>query len=139
MDKVQENTAELVRQQMSVGICKFSYTKTDGTERIAYGTLYQKLIPKYKEDKVTLLIEARLHLSQIWSNLSQNEKSVSQNLRQINAPDLEVAEEHFNLTLEPFLPREKRPFVPNDEWCNYYDLEAQDFRKFKFAQLKTIY
>lgn len=126
---------EQFAERLGNGIVHFSYRKSDGSIREAFGTVNQNLIPKYKSDKVTSLLEAVHDLSQTVSKVRQTSKNVSQFDDTVFDVPMEVLEE----ALKPFQPKEKRPYTQNEEWVNYYDLEKQEFRKFKFGELEKVF
>lgn len=108
-------------EKLSVGIAKFTYTKTDGSERSAVGTRCAAIIPKYPDKNVEELVKiANMVMGAIDTEYPQmlGDTAIPE-----LAPMLEKALKPFN--------RVEREKAENTEIINYYDLEAKGWRSCK--------
>lgn len=105
------------------GIAHFTFEKSDGTLREAFGTRNNDLIPKYEEKAVERLVEeSRDFLVGFGTGTL------------IKGDDVRL-----NEAIKPFLPKEKRDYTPNENNISYYDLEKKAWRSFNFDKLKCIH
>lgn len=117
--KADEQMTNLVQilDKMTTGVAHFTYTKSDGTMREAFGTL--RHIPKYDPKKVQDLIDNSVILKVLCDQAANEGMDMLQPTTM--SQDLEKA-------LKPFMPKDKKPATPS-EYVNYYDIEAEGWRK----------
>lgn len=120
------NKLEKLQGELEAGIVSFGYRKSDGTERRAIGTRRRDLIPQYDDNKVRELVEASINLAGNLGRVKENPKQLEQ-----DPEPFWVGVEIFNSAIEPFHPKEKGAYTPNEDWINYYDFEAKGWRKCK--------
>lgn len=124
----------LLKSQLQTGVCKFSYKKANGDIRLAYGTQKSDLIPKHKPEQVQALIEASTALAQNYKRAVDNPELIQQDSEGF-APVLAL----FDGAIQTFQPKEKKERAANDSFLNYFDIEAQDWRKFNVDNLVALY
>lgn len=118
--------AEELINQLEGGIVVFNYKKSDGTLRRAVGTRRNDLIPRFQEEKVQELVEASMNMAGNLQRMKDNPEMFEKDPEPFWA-----GVEIFNSAIEPFHPREKGAYTPNEDWINYYDFEAKGWRKCK--------
>lgn len=115
-DKGMTNLVQIL-EKMTKGVAHFSYTKTDGTLREAFGTL--RHIPKFNPKQVQELIDNSVVLKVLCDQAANEGMDMLQPSSM--SQDLEKA-------LKPFMPKEKKESKPS-EYVNYYDIESENWRK----------
>lgn len=124
----------LLKSQLQTGVCKFSYKKANGDIRLAYGTQKSELIPKYTAQQVQALVEASTSLAQNYKRAMETPELIQQDSEGF-APVLAL----FDGAVQTFQPKEKKERTANDSFLNYFDIEAQDWRKFNVSNLVALY
>lgn len=116
---------EQLKEGLASGIVKFSYTKKDGTQRVAIGTTNRELIPKYSDEAVSELVEASSLMSEVVSKVCDGHINRSQFLTEISPP-----QELLSDALKPFLPSEKVHRKVSENVHSYYDFSVKGWRSF---------
>jgi WYL_2, Sm-like SH3 beta-barrel fold len=130
-----EDALAVLAAQMEAGAVKFTFRKSDGSNRVAFGTRKGSMINTLKPEKVAALVYATGDLIANHQTALDNPDYFAQDPDGFT-PSMVIAQE----ALEPFLPKEaKAKKASNDSVFPYYDLEAQDWRNFKKDSLVSLY
>lgn len=126
-----KNIGELLK----AGIVKFSYAKTTGEERIAFGTLKEDLIPANKsqlEKYRSVMNDTQILLDRVYDVMEKETLQISEYREAIG----DIIE-GINTALNPKKDVSGRSM--HDGLQLYYDFEAQGFRSFKKEQLLKVF
>lgn len=114
-----ENVASLLEQKLQEGVVHFMYETTDGKQRVAYGTKNGDLMPKQQTRVVEGIAKAF-------------EK----------AQDI-VGEERAKMLLTHMVERDEAKTKPavaqSEDYVNYFDFGAANFRKYRKSAVIAIY
>jgi hypothetical protein len=105
-------TLAKLQDKLAKGVAHFTFQKTNGDHREAFGTTNGDIIPKYSAKAVeNLVTEARdFHVGFGTGTLIQGD------------------DEKLGKAIEPFLPKEKKQRTRSEEVVTFFDVEKQGWR-----------
>lgn len=114
---------ENLKELLAAGIVHFTYTKSNGDTREAFGSVHSDYIPKYSDKDVENLCNKTNTFLKDWED------------------DKPVVTQTYELlqSLAPFSPKPKKESKPKPaHLVTYYDLGAKGWRSFNSEKLTNI-
>lgn len=134
-----EAAALMLKTQLGLGVVKFSYRKSNGENRVAYGTCSRLLIPQKNTEQILAVVSSCQQLVEILSGLIADKER--QDMLYLDPTPFEHAVILANQALEPYKPKEEAAPKSSKESDNiaYYDLEQAAWRSLKPENILSLF